>query len=147
MAGADTALIAPDSSVLVAGADPGHPFFREATEALVEVRDRGSLVAHTLAEAYSVLSSVAYRRAPRRIAEFLGQFLDRPPVGVAPGRYPEAVGELARVGIVGAAVYDGLIALGARDAGVRLVSLDRRASRTYRRCGVEFSLLRSPSDT
>ncbi|MGH2992605.1 MAG: hypothetical protein ACRDL1_03610 [Solirubrobacterales bacterium] len=144
MAGGDAALIAPDSSVLIAGADPKHPFSRQATAALVEVRDRGRLVAHTLAETDSVLSSAAYHRAPARIAEYLRQFLDRPPVGIAPERYAEAVDELASAGIAGAAVYDGLIALGARDAGIGLVRLDRRASRTYRRCGVEFSLLLPP---
>ncbi|MGH2990358.1 MAG: PIN domain-containing protein [Solirubrobacterales bacterium] len=134
-------MIAPDSSVLIAGADPEHPFSRQATAALVEVRDRGRIVAHTLAETYAVLSSTAYERAPIRVAEYLSQFLDRAPVGVTPERYPEAIMGLARSGIGGAAVYDGLIALGARDAGIGLVSLDRRASTTYRLCGVEFRLL------
>ena len=141
MAGANAALIAPDSSVLIAGADPNHPFSKQATAVLVEVRDRGRLVAHTLAETYAVLSSAAYNHSPTRIVEYLRQFLDRAPIGVSPARYPRAVAELARSGIFGGAVYDGLIALGARDAGIALVSLDRRAVPAYRRCGVDFRLL------
>jgi hypothetical protein len=134
-------LIAPDSSVLVAGADPHHPFFGVAAAVLVEVRERGVLIAHTLAETHSVLSGPAYRRTGRRVAEYLEQFLRRPPIGVAPADYPAALAELASSGVVGGAVYDGLIALGAKAGGASLVSLDRRAVRTYRRCGVDFRVL------
>lgn len=134
-------MIAPDSSVLIAGADPNHPFASQATAALIEVRDRGRLVAHTIAETYAVLSAPAYSHAPARIVEYLHQFLDRAPIGVTPARYHRAAAQLARWGIFGGAVYDGLIALGARDAGIALVSLDRRAAATYRRCGADFRLL------
>jgi hypothetical protein len=94
-----------------------------------------------LAETYAVLSSAAYNHAPARIVEYLRQFLDRTPIGVTPARYPRAASELARSGVFGAAIYDGLIALGARDAGIVLVSIDRRAAPTYRRCRAEFRLL------
>ena len=55
-----------------------------------------------------------------------------------------AVGELARIGITGGAVFDGLVALAARATGHRLISRDARAARaaqTYERLGIEFELL------
>lgn len=49
-----------------------------------------------------------------------------------------AVNELADAGVEGGAVYDGLIALTAREASLELVSLDGRAQTTYRRLGVAW---------
>lgn len=134
-------MIAPDTSVLVAGADPRHPFHEEAAAALAEVRDCGALVAHTLAEAHAVLTGARYARSGRRVGEYLAQFLVNAPVGVAPGDYPEALGRLTAAGIEGGALYDGLIALGALTGGATLVSLDRRAARTYDLCGVDYRLV------
>ncbi|MCA1699794.1 MAG: hypothetical protein LC790_13170 [Actinobacteria bacterium] len=134
-------MIAPDSSVLVAGADPAHPFHGEALAELIEVRNAGVVVAHTVAEVTAVLTAAAYGYPPTRVSEYLAQFLDRETVGVEPALYPSTVTELTDAGIVGGAVYDGLIAIGARSAGATLVSLDRRAAPTYRRCGVAFRLL------
>ena len=131
----------PDTSVLVAGADPRHPFFAVAAEALARVRSEGVLVAHTIAETYAVLTGSAYGLAPSRVEEYLAQFLRRRPIGVSPAGYVAALHNLCVAGVFGAAVYDGLIALGARGAGVTLVSLDRRAAPTYRRCDTGFDLL------
>lgn len=134
-------MTAPDSSVLVAGADPGHPFHGDVLGELGTVRDAGVLVAHTVAEVTAVLTGAAYGNPAERVREYLAQFLERDAIGVGPAGYPSAVAELTEAGIVGAALYDGLIALGARSAGATLVSLDRRAAPTYRRCGADFRLL------
>lgn len=134
-------LTAPDSSVLIAGFDPGHIFHDVAQASLSEVRDRGVLIAHTLAECLAVLSAGAYLAPADRVHEYLGLFLDRDPVGVKPDAYPSALLQLSAEGVAGGAIYDGLIALGARAAGVLLISFDRRAAGTYRRCGVDFTLL------
>ncbi len=48
---------------------------------------------------------------------------------------------LVELGIEGGAVYDGLVALTAADAGATLISLDRRAATTYERCGVDVRLV------
>lgn len=137
-------MIAPDSSVLVAGADREHPFFDAAAAALLEVRERGRIISHTIAESYAVLTSSVYARPPATVAEYIAQFLDREPVGLSPSEYPGAVDELSAAGIDGGATYDALIALGARQAEATLISLDRRAADTYRRCRVEFELLLPP---
>ena len=53
-----------------------------------------------------------------------------------------AIGALAEVGIVGGAVYDGLVALAASaTANSVLLSRDLRASATYARLGVRVELL------
>jgi len=55
--------------------------------------------------------------------------------------YASAIGRLAKQGIVGGSTYDGLVALTVLEHGMSLVSLDRRAERTYRRLGVDYRVL------
>ena len=66
---------------------------------------------------------------------------ETPPVTVAVllGSRAEALG--LRLGVLGGAVYDGLVALSAAAHGATLLTLDRRALPTYRRCGVPHRLL------
>lgn len=137
-------MIAPDSSVLVAGFVTGHRFHGAAVSALAEVRSGGCLVAHTMAETYAVLSAPGgvYRVEPGAVVAYLDQFVERTsPIQPQPDAYGEALDLLAGEGRVGGAIYDALIALAARDAGATLVSLDRRAERIYELCGVEARLL------
>jgi toxin FitB len=137
-------VIAPDTSVLVAGFIPSHRFHPEAVSALVEVKAEGRLVAHTLAETYSVLSSPSgpYRVEPDAVIAYLDQFLDRAePIQPDAATYREALGLLGARNRSGGAVYDALIALAARDSGAVLASLDSRAERTYAACGVEARML------
>jgi len=137
-------MIAPDTSVLVAGFDPDHPRHAESVATLVEVKASGRLVAHTMAEAYAVLSSPKgpFRFEPEAVVAYLDQFLEvADPIQHQPGAHREALGRLSERNQPGAAVYDALIALAARDADATLVSLDRRAERTYAACGVEARIL------
>lgn len=53
--------------------------------------------------------------------------------------------ELASVGIVGGATYDGLVALAAREYGMTLASRDARALPTYDAVGVRVELIRGPA--
>lgn len=46
-----------------------------------------------------------------------------------------------RAGIAGGAVYDGLVGLAAKAAGIPLVSCDRRAEPTYTKLGVDVRLV------
>jgi predicted nucleic acid-binding protein len=131
---------APDSSVLISGYAPEHPFFEEAKQSLSLVRETGCLIAHTMAEAFSVLTG-HYSHSPENVLRYLGQFLAHQPVGLSPISYPKALRTLAERGIVGGSIYDGLIAAAAAEAGLRLLSLDRRAVRTYRAFGTDYELL------
>lgn len=136
--------IAPDSSVLIAGFVPSHRFHQVVLPSLAEVAERGGLIAHTIAEAYSVLSAPAgiYRAEPGAVLDYLDQFLGGgPPIPIAPAAYRRALGLLVADGRPGGAVYDALIGLAAREAEVTLASLDRRAQPIYRLCGTNVRLL------
>ena len=136
-------MISPDTSVLIAGFVPTHPFHSRAARRLAAVRRDGRLVAHTLAETYAVLTAPGgpYRAGPEAVVDYLEQFLGRPPAALSGSAYADHVRRLSRLALAGGAVYDALIALTATDAGATLVSLDRRAARSYRACGVEAELL------
>lgn len=132
----------PDTSVLIAGFDSSHTFHEPAQEALAEVRREGRLIAHTIAETFAVLTAAGPYDIPAAIVgEYLERFLGQAPIGLQPQSYPGAMAELSKSDITGGALYDGLIALAAREARATLVSLDRRAGATYRRVGVEPKLL------
>ena len=137
-------MIAPDTSVLIAGFMPDHPFCGVAETALKEVREDGHLMAHTMAETFAVLSGPAdvFRVEPGVVVAYLDEFLKgSAPIQPRPHAYSEALEVLSGSGRGGASVYDALIALTARDANATLISLDRRAKPTYELCGVELRFL------
>jgi len=85
---------APDSSVLIAGFLSSHRFPEAVLPSLAEVVARGNLIAHTIAETYSVLSAPGgiYRAEPRAVLDYLDQFLGGdPPIPVLPSAYREAL--------------------------------------------------------
>jgi len=137
-------VIAADTSVLVAGFIADHRFHAPAESALAEVQAKGSLVAHTMAETYSVLSSPGgiYRVEPGVVVTYLYELLgDSPPIQPVVDSHREVIQLLAANGRRGGAIYDALIALAVRDADIELVSLDRRAKPTYELCGIEARYL------
>lgn len=137
-------MITPDSSVLVAGFVPSHRFHEVALRSLADVLGDGGLIAHTIAEVYSVLSGPAgpYRAEPGAVVAYLDQFLTGQAVlATEPAAYRRAIELLAGAGRAGGAVYDALIALAAADAGATLVSLDRRAERIYDLCEADVRYL------
>lgn len=137
-------MIVPDTSVLVAGFVSSHHFHQVAVSALAGVRREGGLIAHTTAETYAVLSGSGgvYRVEPSAAVAYLDQFLAGATlIQPRPEAYREALDLLAEGGRGGGVIYDALIALAARDAKATLVSLDRRAERTYELCGAEARLL------
>ena len=69
--------ITPDSSVLIAGFDRLHPFCSEARTALAEVRDRGLLVAHTVAETFAVLTGARYSADAAGVVDYLRYRVER----------------------------------------------------------------------
>jgi predicted nucleic acid-binding protein len=79
--------------------------------------------------------------APELVAEFLRVEFSEEPLLLPPTSVQGLVDDLLRRGVSGGAVYDGLIALTAAHYEAELLTLDRRAERTYRRCGVRYRLL------
>jgi hypothetical protein len=112
---------------LLREADPSH----EAVTDAVRGRTLG-LSGHALIETYSVLTRlpgqarITPNEARRIIAvEFPASVALPPDVAL------RAVALFAEAGIAGGAVYDGLVGLAAKAAGIPLLSCDRRAVGTY----------------
>jgi predicted nucleic acid-binding protein len=128
-----------DTSVIVAGLSSWHERHEDARSALVSCP---AAIGHTLVEAYSVLTRLPepLRVPPDLAAEALARrftdvvTLDDQAIRAAPQSF-------ARLGITGGAAYDALVALTAIEHGARLLSLDRRASVTYERCGLAVTTL------
>jgi predicted nucleic acid-binding protein len=139
-------VIAIDSSVAVPALSAAHPDHALA-HALVAA-ERPMLPTHAAVETYAVLTRLP---APVGLAadvaaevvrdNFAGRTLE-----LAPGAVAGLLGEFAAAGIVGGAVYDGLIAVIAREAAAVLVTNDRRARATYGRLGVQVRFLTEPQD-
>jgi len=63
------------------------------------------------------------------------------PLLLSTGGVRNAHRELASMGVVGGAVYDGLVALAAREHGAVLATRDARARSTYEALGVNVELI------
>jgi len=123
------------------------PYIVRAHEAHARVSKRVShrgpvLTGQSLAETYSVLTRLPSdaRVAPEDAVRLLRNNFGNPvllPDELAI-RLPEA---LAVANIAGGAVYDALVGLSAREAGILLVTRDRRAAGTYANLGVAYELV------
>lgn len=132
-----------DSGVVVAGFASWH---QAHPAALGELAGRPRIAAHSLVEAFSVLTRLpAPHRAP---AELVSRFLDAAfpenPLTLDDRRYRRLVTHrLPAAGISGGATYDVLIAETVRVVDGTLVTLDRRALTIYDRIGCDTVLLES----
>lgn len=63
------------------------------------------------------------------------------PLLLAPGDRAGLLQRLADAGVLGGACYDGLVALEADAHGHVLLTLDRRALRTYQRLGIRTQVI------
>ena len=136
---------AVDSSVAVAACASWHESHGVAQEAVA----RGTrLVAHAALETFSVLTRLPapHRVAAPIVAAFLDQAFADDPLTLDARALRALVEDLARRGVAGGAVYDGLIARTAAAHGATLLTLDRRAEDTYRRCGVRYRVLQARAD-
>jgi predicted nucleic acid-binding protein len=133
-------LNAVDSSVVVAAFASWHESHASARRA---VDRRPRLVAHCALEAYSVLTRLPapYRAPGELVVTFLDDRFPEEPLTLVPRALQQLAGELQRAGIVGGAVYDGLVAVTAAAHRATLLTLDRRAETTYRRCGLRARFL------
>ncbi|MEI2777770.1 MAG: PIN domain-containing protein [Tetrasphaera sp.] len=129
-----------DSSVALALIIPEH----EARLAAL-ARTRGlnlGLSGHAVFETFSVLTRLP---PPHRLSAHVARIVierDFPAtVHLDPDSAIRALSRLESSGIVGGAVYDGLVALAAASHQVLLLSADRRAAATYASLGIAFELL------
>jgi predicted nucleic acid-binding protein len=133
-------LIAADASVAVAAFAPWHEHQYAAQTAL---GPRPAIIAHAAFETYSVLTRLPEgRRAPAALVaeQLTDRFGDRW-LGLSAQALRLAMNRLPELGVIGGATYDGLIAMTAAAEGATLVTLDKRALRTYSLVGVDVELV------
>ena len=119
-----------DTSVVV----PAVVAWHEAHDDIVAVlRDDDTLPAHVALEAYSLLTRLPapLRTTPVDAAGVLRARFAPPYLGVGGATSAALVDRLADAGVRGGAAYDGLIAVCAQEAGLVLLTRDRRAVTTY----------------
>jgi len=129
-----------DTSVAVALCVADHVGHSAAIEA-VGLRPIG-LPGHAWFETFSVLTRLPapQRRTPSEVIDMMNaNFPSR--VFASESAQQRLIEELRSIGIAGGAIYDALVALGARQAGLPLLSADRRAIATYALLDVEVELV------
>jgi len=95
-------------------------------------------------ETFAVLTRFPppHRVSPSIDGQWLARRFGNEPVLVFPADgYPHLLDGVVSGGIAGVAVYDALVGATARAAGAMLVTMDRRAARTYEVMGVPSRLL------
>lgn len=129
-----------DTSAAIALISPDHPSHTE-----VKALCRGlmlGLSGHALIETYSVLTRLpgAQRLDRTAAATFLTREFPRS-VALSSQDSLSAATIFCAADIAGGAVYDGLVGLAAKSAGITLISCDRRAAPTYAKLGVDVRLI------
>lgn len=134
-------MTAPDTSVVIAALVPWHEAHAEARAALAG--DDRRLIAHVAFEATSSLSRMprGQRVAAGVVRSALEAMFPGDWLAPAPAESRAALATAVAADVRGGALYDALIAATAAAAGVRLVSLDRRALPVYARMGADVELL------
>jgi predicted nucleic acid-binding protein len=131
-------VITVDSSVLIPALRQSHPAHGVARAALQRPGLR--LLAHVTAETFAQLTRSRPRVHPRVVVEAL-RILDDRPITLSGEDHLATLQRCADGALVGGAVHDALIAAAAREAGLRLISLDQRAVRTYVTMRADHELL------
>jgi predicted nucleic acid-binding protein len=129
-----------DTSVLVAAFARWHEHHDAARAA---VADADVLIAHVGLETFSVLTRLP---APRRaesglVVAFLRHHFPADPVTLSAAGYTHLLDQAVGAAVEGGAIYDALVAATAAEAATELLSLDRRAVRTYRALGAAHRLI------
>jgi predicted nucleic acid-binding protein len=81
------------------------------------------------------------RFGPTVALDYLRRRFELPPVVLSPTSYEALLELAARERLAGGTIYDGVIGATAKELGATLVTLDRRAERTYRALGVDYRLI------
>lgn len=133
-------MIAPDTSVLIAGFATWHDGHESAVRAL----NRGvHLIAHTALETYSVLTRLPppHRVEPVAVHAYLADVTSSEYLTLDARSHRGLIDHLAEHGVTGGATYDALVGLTAKAAGATLLTRDVRAATTYERLRLEFELV------
>jgi predicted nucleic acid-binding protein len=129
-----------DTSVIVPSLVRWHPLHGQAATVMGEVR---RVPAHALAESFSVLTRLPAPRAipPPFAHRLLAHAFPDEPLSLSAGGYVETIRRLAEAEIGGGRTCDAIVAATAVEAGICLVTADRRALPTYALIGAQYRLL------
>jgi predicted nucleic acid-binding protein len=129
-----------DTSVVVPSLLAWHELHARAAAALKDVR---CLPAHALAESFSVLSRLPAPRAlrPSQALQLLDRAFPEEALTLSPPGHRATIQRLALAEVGGGRIYDAVIGATAAEAGVRLLTADRRALPTYALVGATFELV------
>ncbi len=132
--------VAVDTSVVVAGLLVDHSQHALARPVLAS---SPAIPAHVAFESYSVLTRMPLpgRLSAAVAGRLLGQAFAGRLVSLSAPEMEVLLAELPRLGIVGGAVYDAVVAATALAHGLTLRSLDRRAAPTYDAVKVTYELI------
>lgn len=131
--------VTADSTVVVAALSDWHPLQATCRRRLAEV---DWLPAHAITETVAVLT-----RLPKGLAVPVEAAVESIR-GVCPkarhldaDQYLPILASVGRAGLSGGAIHDAVIGATAREHRVTLLTLDRRAQRTYQAVGASFEVL------
>ena len=135
-------MIAADTSVVVPALAGWHEDHEVAYAFLDETPDV-VLLGHVAVETYSVLTRLRppRRARPEQVVQALRLTFPGSGPALSARAYLDLLEGAAAGGVQGGAVYDALVAATAREAGLELVSLDRRAAATYATAAARYRLL------
>ncbi len=133
-------MTAVDASVAVASFSSWHPQREAARQALGRLP---WIISNAAYETYSVLTRAPdlYRAPVALVVEWLESVFEARWLGLSAGAQRLALEQLHGHGVVGGATNDGLIAMTAAAESATLVTLDKRALRTYSVVGLDVELV------
>ena len=139
-------MTALDSSVVIAAFATWHERHEQSVGLL---RDDCVIPTQVAVETFSVLTRLPPpHRAPAPIVtEFLRHHFGRALIDLPKSKYPDVLSMATSNGLLGGSVYDALIAATVKHTGARLLSLDKRAIRTYSIVGVDHELISGSGQT
>ena len=128
-------MIAVDTSVVVAAFASWHEDHAQASGVIAA---RPGLPAPVALESYAVLTRLPppHRAEAAIVRDFLARAFPAGWLTLPEGRWMGVIDDLVGLGVSGGASYDGIIAMTAAHHGCELLTLDRRARRTYDLIGV-----------
>jgi predicted nucleic acid-binding protein len=132
-----------DTSAAIAYVDPDHAF-HAAVRQRVDGRRLG-LAGHAQFETFSVLTRLPApkRQSGREAARLIAAEFPEPRFA-SPAEQADLVAQFADAGVVGGAVYDGLVAAAARAHDLTLVTCDSRAQPVYAALRVRHLMVAAP---
>jgi predicted nucleic acid-binding protein len=135
-------VVAVDTSVVVPALALWHEHHAKAY-ALLDEEPEVQLLGHVAIETYSVLTRMRppKRARPAHVARALRETFTGSARTLAADEYLRLLERAADWTVEGGAIYDALVAATAKQAGLELVSLDRRAAAVYATVGVSYRLL------